>query len=185
VRQVFESLFEPEPSAWLVRRLAGMIDGLTQGDVKAALSRARITLDIPAADSGVAALPHSPAGDSQRKTPRSRRGHGVKYDVSVKQLIDVGLIRPGAELRQRYLGQDVTATVERDGRIRVGGEIHNSLSIAAGAARVAVKGPPDDGRRYYQTNGWSFWHCVDANGRQVAMGALRDRYIQDRSRAAS
>ena len=42
-----EAPFEPEPSPWLVRRLAKTLDGLTQGDVKAALARARITLDFP------------------------------------------------------------------------------------------------------------------------------------------
>ena len=80
----------------------------------------------------------------------------MRYDVTLKQLLDAGLIRPGTELRQRYLGRDVSATVEPDDRVRVGDEVFNSLSIAAGAARVNVKGPPPDGRRYYQTNGWTF-----------------------------
>lgn len=74
----------------------------------------------------------------------------------------------------------MTATVEADGRVRVGDEVYNSLSIAAGAARVAVKGPPLDGRRYYQTNGWTFWHYTDAS-RHGPVQALRSRYLSSRS----
>ena len=98
--------------------------------------------------------------------------------MKLKQLIDAGLIQPGAQLRQRYLGQDVSATVEPDGRVRVGNEIYKSLSIAAGAARVAVKGPPPDGRHYYQTNGWTFWQFADANGTRRLIETLREQYLR-------
>ncbi len=139
-----------------MRRLARSIDGLTAADIRAALSRARITLDIPPADAGVTAPPEAPVEKPARKTAGTRKA-AARYDVTLKQLLDAGLIQPGMQLRQRYLGQDVAPTVEPDGHVRAGGEIYNSLSIAAGAARVAVKGPPPDGRRYYQANGWTFW----------------------------
>ena len=153
VRQAVEQLFDPEPSPWLVRRLARSIEGLSPGDVRAALSRARITLEFPAADSSVTGLPEAPAEKSKpTPKPAGTRRAATRYDVTVKQLLDAGLIGPGTQLRRRYLGRDVTATVEPDGRMRVGGEVYNSLSIAASAARVAVKGPPADGRSYYQAN---------------------------------
>ena len=47
VKEAVEKLFTPEPSQWLVRRLARDLDGLTEGDVRAALGRAGITLDFP------------------------------------------------------------------------------------------------------------------------------------------
>jgi Restriction Enzyme Adenine Methylase Associated/Protein of unknown function (DUF1579) len=119
--------------------------------------------------------PSAPKAASTRRAPRAR------YNVTVKHLLDAGLIRPGTELRQWYLGRDLTATVEPDGRVRVGGEVYNSLSIAAGAARVAVKGPPEDGRRYYHTNGWTFWEYTDGKGRRRPMKALRKRYLVGRS----
>jgi hypothetical protein len=180
VRQAVEALFDPEPSSWLVGRLARSIDGLAPGDIRAALSRARITLDFPPADSSVTPLPETPAEKATPKPPGTRKV-AVRYDVTLKQLLDAGLIQPGTQLRQRYLGRDVTASVEPDGRVRVGDETYNSLSIAGGAARVAVKGPPADGRLYYQTNGWTFWEYTDASGTQRPVEALRKKYLSDRS----
>ena len=175
VRRAVEALFQPEPSSWLVRGLANAIDGLTQGDVKAALSRARITLDFPPAEAGAMAAPDVPAAEASASAAEGRR-ESVRYDVTLKDLLDAGLIRPGAQLRKRYLGRDLSATVEPDGRVRFGDEVYKSLSIAAGAARVAVKGLPADGRRYYQTNGWTFW---EAN--EEPLEALRKRYLEHRA----
>ncbi len=193
VRRAVEALFEPEPSAWLVRRLANSTDGLTAGDVKAALLRARITLDLPAAelDSSpparerprVLPMPTTPdetSSHEEEPQPGTRRP-AASYDVSVKDLLDAGLIRPGLELRKRYLGSEVEATIEPDGRVRCGSETFKSLSIAAGAARVAVKGLPSDGRRYYQTNGWTFWEYEDEAGRRRVIQEIRERYLADRS----
>jgi hypothetical protein len=115
-----------------------------------------------------------------REFPGSRKP-AARYEVTLKQLLDAGLIKPGTQLHQRYLGRDVTATVEPDGRVRVGTEVYNSLSIAAGVARVAVKGPPPDGRRYYQTNGWTFWEYADADGKRQPIEAVRRRYLSRRS----
>jgi len=186
VQQAVEALFDPEPAPWLVRRLAGSIEGLMASDIRAALSRARITLDFPPADTGVTPPTEPTVEKPARKTADTRKAAGTRkaaarYDVTLKQLLDAGLIESGTPLRQRYLGRDVNATVEPDGRVRVGGDVYNSLSIAAGAARVGVKGPPPDGRRYYQTNGWTFWQYIDASGKQRPIEALRTRYIRDRS----
>jgi hypothetical protein len=41
-----------------------------------------------------------------------------------------------------------------------------------------------DGRRYYQTNGWTFWEYADASGTQRPMEALRKQYLNERSRNA-
>jgi hypothetical protein len=179
VRDAVEALFQPEPSPWLVRRLTKALDGLTQGDVRAALSRARIALDFPTAEPPPAEL--SDAQDPRATRARRRTSAGrpapTSFNVTLKDLIDAGLIRPGARLRKRYLGQELSATVEPDGRVRFERDVYNSLSIAAGAARVAVKGPPEDGRRYYQTNGWTFWELEGENGQLQPMEALRKQYL--------
>jgi hypothetical protein len=180
VRDAVERLFGPEPNPWLVRRLAKELDGLTQSDVKAALSRARLALDFPPVEPEAPTVTDPPPGGADSRG--AGRGHvPTTYDASVKDLLDAGLIRQGARLRKRYLGHDLSATVEPDGRVRFGTEVFNSLSIAAGAARVSVKGPPDDGRRYYQTNGWTFWECDRADGGTQTMEELRRRYLQSRS----
>jgi Restriction Enzyme Adenine Methylase Associated len=165
-----------------VRRLANVLDGLTQGDVKAALSRARITLDIPAAESGpipTAPAP-TPAVEADKHVQVAGKGQRspMSYGVTVKGLLDAGLIRSGTTLRKRYLGQDLLAKVEPDGRIRFGDHLYESLSTAAGAARVAVKGAPPDGRRYYQTNGWTFWECESETGESYSIEVLRQRYLK-------
>jgi hypothetical protein len=33
---------------------------------------------------------------------------------------------------------------------------------------------------HYQTNGWTFWEYVDANGTQRPMDALRKQYLSER-----
>jgi hypothetical protein len=107
----------------------------------------------------------------------------TSYSVTVKNLLDAGLVRPGTELRKRYLGRDLSAKIEPDGRVRFRGEVYNSLSIAAGVARVAVKGPPPDGRRYSWTNGWRFWEYEAEDGTSRPIGGLRDRYLSSLSDA--
>jgi len=187
VRQAVEALFRPEPSSWLVRKLADPQDGLTQGDVKAALSRARIELDFPAAEADTTPPsqrepparrpPERPTRRPPERSGRRQSDARQDYNVTVKQLLDAGLMRAGAQLRARYLKRDLTATVEPDGRVRFGGEVYNSLSVAAGDARVAVKGPPEDGRKRWQTNGWTFWEYEDEHGKSLPVDALRKQYL--------
>jgi hypothetical protein len=103
--------------------------------------------------------------------------------VTVKDLLDARLIRPGATLRKTYLGTEVKATIEADGHIRFGADIYNSLSVAAAVARVSVKGPPPDGRPYYQTNGWTFWEYEGEAGQRHVIQKLRERYLAGRTDA--
>ena len=163
-----------------------LVPPLWASDIRAALARARIILDFPQADASVKAPPTvtpiekpEPKPKPTSETPGDRKV-AARYDVTLKQLLDAGLIQPGTQLRQRYLGRDVSATVESDGRVRVGDEVFESLSIAGGAARVNVKGPPPDGRRYYQTNGWTFWEYEDASGKRQPIETLRKQYLSGR-----
>jgi len=183
VRRAVEELFAPDPDSWLVGRLARGLDGISRGDVKAALARARIRLDFPPAEP-VAAAEEAEPGVAVEPDERQRRGGrkpAASYDVSVADLIEAGLVRQATRLRKKYLGQSLEATIEPDGRIRFGGQLYKSLSIAAGAARVSVKGPPDDGRRYYQTNGWSFWEYEDEQGDWRELKVARARLLRQRS----
>ena len=65
-------------------------------------------------------------------------------------------------LRARYKGKALRARVLRDGRIRLGGIIHNSPSRAAAAAC---------GRR--ARDGWTFWTYERAPGDWVLLDELR------------
>lgn len=186
VRRAVEELFASEADAWLVRRLARDLEGITQGDVRAALGRARIRLDFPAVEPAASHPTSAPATSltgPTRVEPETARAAATSYSVSVLDLIKAGLIRVGSQLRKKYLGQEVRATVEADGRIGFGGQRYKSLSTAAGAARVSVKGAPPAGRRYYQTNGWTFWEYEDEDGNWYQMQVLRERFLAQRAGA--
>ena len=180
VRGAVEALFEPEPDAWFVRRIAQATQ-LPPSDVKAALTRARVTLDLPPAEGRTEPLPpKKPPGQKKGRSDGAQR-HAASYDVTLNDLLDAGLIRPGLELRKTYLGTDVRASVEPDGRVRVGSQVISSLSVAGGIARAEVKGAPTDGRPYYQTNGWTFWEYEDDAGRRHPIDEIRQRYLAARA----
>lgn len=165
VRRALRNLFGPPPDRWLVRRLARDLDDVTPRDVGLALSRARITLDFPS-------IAPTERGEELASSRPAR------YEVTVRDLIEAGLVEPGTTVSRTYLGQTVSAQIEGDGRIRFQDEVFESLSEAAGMARVAVKGPPSDGRRYYQTNGWTFWKFVGSDGVWREMDHLRQRLLR-------
>ncbi len=177
-----EALFDPEPSPWLVRRLANDLDGLTKGDVNGAIQRARITLDFP-----VQELPRSARGAGPREVappevapPTRGRRVPVAVDVAavtVKQLVEGGLIDPPLALTKTYKGRELSARIEADGRVACLGETYDSVSLAAGMARRSVIGAPS-GHKYPPTNGWSFWRFRDSDGQLRKLTVLRERLIQ-------
>jgi hypothetical protein len=136
------ALFSPEPTDWFVRRLAKQLDGLTPSDVRAALARARISLDFPTEEPGAIPVQGAPAVARPRTPKGGRKKPPVVYGVSVQDLIAANLLRTPLALTQKYLGQEVTARLETDGRVTFDGQTYDSLSVAAGMARVSVKGPP-------------------------------------------
>jgi len=182
------ALFSPEPSGWLVRRLASQLDGLTPNDVRAALSRARISLDFPreepphtATSPGVAPVatrPRAPKGGGSvpHGEPHARKPP-ASYGVSVNDLIGAGLLRPPLAVTKKYFGREVTAQIEVDGRVTFDGETYDSLSVAAGMARVSVKGAPPPPRKFWQTNGWMFWQYRDDDGQLRELATLRDKFL--------
>jgi hypothetical protein len=173
------ALFSPVPSDWLVRRLAKQLEGLSSSDVRAALARARISLDFPAEEISGTTFARD-AGPRARASTGGKRKPAVVYGVSVQDLIGANLIRPPLALTQKYLGQEVTARIETDGRVSFGGQTYKSPSVAAAMARAAVKGAPPPPRKYWQTNGWTFWHYRDEDGQLRELAALRDEFLRTR-----
>jgi len=182
VRDALETLFSPEPSAWLVRRLAQQIEDLTAGEIRAALSRARISLDFPSPSPRPDAEPIDENAREVRRPTRDVRSP-KRIDVTIRDLIGAGLIRPPLRLLKTYLGQELSARIEPDGRVTFEGETYNSPSVAAGYARVSVKGPPARGR-WYNTNGWTFWQFED-EGVTKELDVLRQRYLERQALATT
>ena len=94
--------------------------------------------------------------------------------VSRDDAAGASLIRPPLELSKLYRGRDLSARVEADGQVSFQGKRYESLSTAAGVARVSVAGPFAD-REYPQTNGWTFWQFRDSDGKVRELDLLRRR----------
>jgi Restriction Enzyme Adenine Methylase Associated/Type I restriction enzyme R protein N terminus (HSDR_N) len=187
VKEAVEVLFVPEPSPWLARRLTKELDGLAASDVRDALARARVTLDFPEQEP----LPRPPE-EVRRRRPtgetgkRPQRREPISDEVrqtTVRQLIAAGSIRPPLALFRTYKGRDLSAQIEPDGRVSCLGETYNSVSVAGGMARRSVVGAPP-GRKYPQTNGWTFWYFRDNDGRPRQLSFLREQFVDRQQREA-
>jgi hypothetical protein len=91
------------------------------------------------------------------------------FDVSVKDLIDAGLLQPGDVLRTTRRGSPATAAAEADGRVVVGGTPYTSPSTAAVAASGNKSEP-----------GWEYW-AVERDGHAVPLYTLRQRLLDGRT----
>ncbi|SNR93518.1 hypothetical protein SAMN05216276_1001313 [Streptosporangium subroseum] len=92
-------------------------------------------------------------------TPSNRH-----YRIEVRDLIEAGLVKPGAELRGSRRREQFTATIEEDGRIRLAsGRLYPSLSKAGG---VVLQGQ--------SCNGWAFWKIETDDG-WGPIGMIRDQ----------
>lgn len=159
VKGALEKLFSRDEEMLLVNHVARHTRNLTAEEVRSSIRRCRVHLDFPVSTEDlIVVIP--PAGKRRaRKTPVPEGSR----DVSLKQLIDAGILRPPAELTCRYKGHDLSARVERDGTVSFKGETYQSLSVAGGAARASVRGRRPDGS-LPPTNGWTFWKYRAADG---------------------
>jgi predicted type IV restriction endonuclease len=191
VRAAVEALFSSDSDPAFIRLLRRKLPALAPAEIRAAIARTRIVLDLPSAPppatSGSAVSPLTP-GQKAAATRRARLaavrvggvrprtlGDGTPWrHVTMRDLIAAGLVRPPAELHRHYKGHDVRARIEADGAITWEGRRLDSLSTAGGLARQAIRGPRADGKPP-QTNGWTFWLLRDTDGSEVEVDALRRR----------
>lgn len=89
------------------------------------------------------------------------------YGVSVKQLIEVGVLSPGTQLLPSKDGLDAVAVVLPDGGIEFEDERHETPS---GAGRAASGQP---------TNGWIFWVADTPDGPR-SLADIREEYLRDK-----
>ena len=99
----------------------------------------------------------------------------------MSDLIAAGIVNAPLELHCTYKGQRLEATIRPNGTAVFDGAEYSSPSTAAGMARRSVVGSPP-GRKYPQTNGWTFWRFTDAAGAEHTIDDLRQRYIKRHSR---
>lgn len=92
-------------------------------------------------------------------------------NVTLRQLIEVGIMPAPIEVERSYLGQQFTATVQTDGRILFDAKVYDAPSSAAEAANTLARPEAAD----HRTNGWKFWH-VRKDGQLVSLDALRRQF---------
>lgn len=170
VRASIDRLFSPDNDHWLVNAIRRLAPDLLPSDIRSSLKRIRLHLDLPAEP-----IPTPPA---PRPVPPPTAS--PSEIVSLRDLIRAELIHPPLVLQKTYKGRELTARVELDGRVSFDGTSYNSLSISAGTARASIVGSPP-GRKYIETNGWTFWQFQDDDGRLKPMDALRQRYAARRT----
>lgn len=92
------------------------------------------------------------------KAPRAHMG------VKLADLLNTGLLPPGATLIDAQEGSDTAAVVLEDGRILLNGEMYDTPS---GAGRAIAEN---------SVNGWEYWSADTADGLRT-LASLRDEYL--------
>jgi hypothetical protein len=96
--------------------------------------------------------------------------------ISLKTLIDAGIIKPPLKVRKTFRGESLTARIECDGSVTFLGNTYRTLSGAGASARAHVlrrkSSPP--------TSGWDFWRVADPKGISVPLADLRRKFLERR-----
>ncbi|MBW2124013.1 MAG: type I restriction enzyme HsdR N-terminal domain-containing protein [Deltaproteobacteria bacterium] len=188
VKGVLDDMFSHEDSG-LVRLICKRTTGLKPSQIRASLKRASISIDFPLSSATPAPGEQSNRRVGRRRKPKTseaRREAGrrawetmrSRASGTLANLIRAGLIQPPLNLEKDYKGTHLEAVIQEDGKVLVDGRPYNSLSTAAGMARRSVVGAPP-GRRYPQTDGWTFWRYRDPEtGDLLKIDTLRQRYLR-------
>ena len=94
-----------------------------------------------------------------------------KIEVSLAQLIEAGVVKAGRKIVASYKGKDYSGSIQKEGRVKVEGEIYESLSTAGRAVMRSA------GNEKPAVNGWAFFR-VNINGEWVPIATLRDNMKQ-------
>jgi hypothetical protein len=147
------------------------------------LKRADIRIDFPVVSLSSQSLAReeveeggTPPVEVVEKTKEGSKTLNIP-GVKVSDLIRSNLVEPPLKLEKVYKGAHLEAEIQPDGTIVFDGETYRSLSLAASFARKSIIGAPE-GRKYPQTNGWTFWKYHDKErGKLVEIDVLRQRYL--------
>jgi hypothetical protein len=111
-----------------------------------------------------------PPGETIVQTAKTR----TNYNVTVADLINVGLVAVGQTLAFTYPGLPASAVVQPDGRLLVDGTIFDTPS---GAAQKLRGGP---------TNGWAYWAITGPSGAATkSLAELRQSVLSSKAPASS
>lgn len=201
LKAVLKDIFQ-DADPGFIRLIRKRLDDLQPSDIRDSIKRADLRISFPSALPPTE--PQKPVPARERRTSKGERSPGQaevratdstvapKPDhapapkmlgVEVADLIGAGLILPPLPLFKVYKKTRLTATLLPDGGVEFDGRRYDSLSTAAGMARASVVGIPK-GRKYPQTNGWTFWKYADpGTGEVLEIDHLRQRYLRQQGPA--
>jgi hypothetical protein len=161
------------PHRGLVRLIRQTTPELTPREIEDSILRLDAHIEPPPAWN---TKPRS--ASSVRRSPGRRattmRKSGAKrqeFGVTLKQLIDDGLLKTPLRLFRRYKGKMLEGVLHDDGSVEFGNERFDTCSRAAERARESVTG------RRMNTNGWQFWQCKSTDGKKRELLDIRAEYI--------
>jgi len=174
VKAALSDILNNEDGA-LARLVRKKIPGLSRAEIRDSLSRADFRVEFPAIPTREPIK--SPVRKGWKKKAMSPVG------VGLVDLIKAGFLKPPIDLECLYRRASLKAIIQSDGTVMFGGSVYDSLSTAAGMARKSIIGAPA-GRKYPQTNGWTFWKLSDPQtGEKKEIDALRQDYLKNYDKA--
>ena len=90
-----------------------------------------------------------------------------RIEVSLADLISAGIVKSGRKIRASYKGTDYNGTIQKDGTVKVEGNVYDSLSTAGRAVQRM------GGNENPAVNGWAFFK-VNVEGEWVPISTLRN-----------
>lgn len=187
VRLALEELITAETDSSLIRLLKKRVPELSPKDIRASLTRLRVRFDFPVEPEmstvGKGTLFRRRSDAAQRawetrrkprtsRTPVTSKKPKKSVGVSLRDVIDAGLLNVPLKLTVHYKGRDLEAELLPDGTVEFQGNNYPSCSTAAEFARGTVTG------RRMNTNGWTFWQYRNAAGDLVQLNTAREEYLK-------
>ncbi len=179
VREALSELFDGEHDMAIVNAVQRRTRDLDADEVRASLRRCKAHFEFPQSTVEELARSAKRAKKSAPAATSTERKQPVFNNVTLKDLIDAGVIRAPLPLFKRFKGRDFEARIEPDGSVTFRGKRYDTLSAAGSEARATVIGPRADGS-LPATNGWSFWMYRAADGSEQEIDHARQGYLRAR-----
>jgi hypothetical protein len=154
IAKALSQLFSPDPNPELVKLVKKHVENIPAKDVRASLARvqARFVFSV------------------EHESPPSKEHIAAK--VSLKDLIDAGLLQAPLKLTGRYKKHDLNAELLPDGTVVFQGKEHSSCTAAAIDAICSIIG------KKQPINGWDFWRFKDTSGKLVSLDSAREELLK-------
>lgn len=158
VEKAVKDLFDTGGDLPVASQIRKRAEGLTVGQIRASLSRARVSIQFPKVP------PPQPPPPVDPPPPAP--------DVTLASLIREGRLKPPVDLVRTYKGREVRARIEPDARIRVCDQLVDSPSATGGIAMAKASGKPTGGKMP-ACAGWTFWKIKGADGKLRPLDDMR------------